>query len=348
MTSGAWRAILLPFAIVGGLALLGATLARVHFPATISADDVTTSTLLIGASKIDVTIDPGALRLSQPELLRWIQSAADAVATYYGRFPVPHARIQIIPVDGSGVRHGQTFGYDGGFIKIRVGAETEASELANDWMLTHEMVHLSFPSMADEHHWIEEGLAVYVEPIARIQAKQMAPERMWAELVRDMPKGQPQPGDQGIDHTHSWARTYWGGALFCFVADVAIRRQSQNKKGLQEALRGILNAGGDIRHDWALADALKAGDQAVGGTVLADLYAKWKDNPVEVDLPAMWKQLGVESSGRAVRLTDDAPLAAVRRAITTTDSSQHSLPAAALPPSAVFAGRAVASARVRD
>lgn len=310
-------------------------------------DDVT-STLIIGSSKIDVTIEAGKLKLSQAELLHWVQSAAEAIATYYGRYPVPRAQLQIIPVDGSGVRHGQTFGYGGGLIKIRVGSETDVPELDTDWMLTHEMVHLSFPSMADDHHWIEEGIAVYVEPIARIQAKQMTAERMWAELVRDMPKGLPQAGDQGLDHTRSWGRTYWGGALFCFVADVEIRRQTQNKKGLQDALRGILNAGGDIRHDWPLADALKAGDQAIGVAVLSELYAKWKDKPVEVDLPAMWKQLGVESSGKSVRLAEDAPLAAVRRAITSADSSRQSPPSTSLPLSAVFAGRAVASPRVRN
>src|SRR6266852_3769579 len=312
------------------------------------ADDDVTSTLIIGGSKIDVTIEAGKLNLSQAELLHWVQSAAEAIATYYGRYPVPRAQLQIIPADGRGVRHGQTFGYNGGLIKIRVGRETDVPELNNDWMLTHEMVHLSFPSMADKHHWIEEGIAVYVEPIARIQAKQMTAEKMWADLVRDMPKGLPQEGDQGLDHTRSWGRTYWGGALFCFVADVEIRRQTQNKKGLQDALRGILDAGGDIRHDWALADALKAGDQAVGVTVLTELYAKWKDNPVAVDLPAMWKQLGIESSGKTIRLAQDAPLAAVRRAITSADSSKQSPAATSLPPSAVFAGRAVASPRARN
>src|SRR6266852_5617487 len=140
--------------------------------------DQMTSTLLIGGSKIDVSIEAGEMKLTHPELLHWVQSAAEAVATYYGRYPVPHVQIRIIPVDGSGVGHGQTFGYDGGLIKIRVGAQAQAAELANDWMLTHEMVHLSFPSMADEHHWIEEGIAVYIEPIARIQAKQMSAEQM--------------------------------------------------------------------------------------------------------------------------------------------------------------------------
>src|SRR5216683_3348429 len=306
-------------------------------------DDVT-STLIIGGSKIDVTIEAGKLKLSQAELLHWVQSAAEAVATYYGRYPVPRAQLQIIPVDGSGVRHGQTFGYGGGLIKIRVGSETDAPKLNNDWMLTHEMVHLSFPSMADEHHWIEEGIAVYVEPIARIQAKQMSAEQMWADLVRDMPKGEPQEGDRGLDHTRSWGRTYWGGALFCFVADVETRKQTHNQKGLQDALRGILEAGGDITHDWELARTLKIGDQATGTSVLSDLYAKWKDNPVQVDLASMWKELGIVAEGRSVRSVEDAPLAAVRRAITAPHASTQTN-SRAVSPSAVFAGRSIAGSR---
>jgi hypothetical protein len=304
-----------------------------------------TSTLLIGGSKIDVTIESGEMKLSPTELLRWVQSAAEAMATYYGRYPLPRVQLRIIPVDGSGVRYGQTFGYDGGLIKIRVGKQTEARELANDWMLTHEMVHLSFPSVPDEHHWIEEGIAVYVEPIARIQAKQMSAEQMWADLIRDMPKGLPRDGDEGLDHTHTWGRTYWGGALFCFVADVEIRKQTHNKKGLQDALRGILNAGGDITHDWELTDAFKIGDRITGTTVLSEQYAKWKDKPAQVDLASMWKELGIAAEGKSVRVTQDAPLAGVRLAITAPDASKESN--SEIPPSAVFAGRAIAGSKPR-
>jgi hypothetical protein len=206
------------------------------FPAR--AGDMT-STLLMGTSRIDVVIDSGDLKVSQADLMRWVQRAAEAVSTYYGRYPVPHAGIRIIPVDGNGIRHGQTFPYNGGFIKIRVGAETLVPELDGDWMLTHEMVHLAFPSVEDNHHWMEEGISVYVEPIARIQAGQMTAVQMWSDLVRDMPKGVPHPEDTGLDHTHTWASTYWGGALYCFLADVEIRRETHNKKGLQDALRGI-------------------------------------------------------------------------------------------------------------
>jgi hypothetical protein len=283
-----------------------------------------TSTLIVGGSHIDITVDDGKLNLPQAQMIAWIQAAAESVAGYYSRFPVPHLTLRIMPFSGHGVRHGMTFGMRGGFIKIGLGSDTTKAELMNDWMLTHEMIHLAFPSVADEHHWIEEGISTYVEPIARIRASHMKEEQMWADLIRDMPKGQPQGGDEGLDRTHTWGRTYWGGALFCFDADVEIRRQTQNKKGLQDALRGILDAGGNITEDWELTKALKIGDQATGTTVLTDLYYQMKDKPVSVDLQEKWKQLGIEWDGSAVHLRDDAPEAAIRRAITGTSSQAGS------------------------
>jgi hypothetical protein len=323
-------------------------------PTFAKAADVT-STVMIGGSRIDVIFDTSEAPLSQPEVMKWVQWAAEAVTNYYGHFPVPHLTLRVVSFDGSGVRHGMTWGREGGLIVIHVGSKTSAEDFADDWMLTHEMVHLAFPSMTgDSHHWIEEGSAVYVEPIARIQAGHWTALQMWHDLVRDMPKGEPQAGDEGLDHTHTWGRTYWGGALFCFVADVEIRKQTKNKKGLEDALRGVLDAGGDIRDDWDLEKALKIGDQAVGLDVLEKLYAEWKDKPVQVDLPAMWKELGVEigPDGATVTLNDNAPMAAIRRAIVAGTAGAKSSSkknggaspsreafAAKARPLAVFAGR---------
>src|SRR5258708_1640977 len=100
--------------------------------------DELTSTLLIGGSKLDVTIESGNLKVSHAELLHWVQSAAEAVATYYGRYPVPHVQIRIIPVDGSGVRHGQTFGSDGGVVMIWLRSRALASAVANDCVLAKQ------------------------------------------------------------------------------------------------------------------------------------------------------------------------------------------------------------------
>src|SRR5882762_8399088 len=320
-------------------AAMGALLFLLCF-SFVSAKDEMPSSLLIGNARIDIRIEGSTLRLPAKDIFRWVRSAAESVTAYYGRFPVPQVLIGITPFEGRGVRDGMTFGDRGGRITIRVGSDTSPSELASDWMLTHEMVHLAFPSVDEKHHWIEEGVATYVEPIARIRAGHLAADQMWLDLVRDMPQGLPQPGDRGLDHTHTWGRTYWGGALSCLLADVEIRRQTNNAQGLEHALRGILDAGGDIRKEWNLQDALAVGDRTVGVSVLQPLYAKMKDKPVSVDLGTLWAQLGVQSDGASVRCDDSATLSAIRRAITTAESNaaeEHSL---LRRPAAVFAGRA--------
>jgi hypothetical protein len=279
--------------------------------------DEMNSSYLVGKSRIEVHIAEGPLQVSNQDLMQWVHWASDSVSTYFGRYPVPDVQLHIVPTGGRGVHGGKTFGReDGGLIRIHVGAETIMAGLEKDWMLTHEMVHLGFPSVANNHHWIEEGIATYVEPIARVRAGHLDANEMWFELVRDLHQGLPEPGDKGLDNTHTWASTYWGGALFCFLADVEIHKRSNNRKGLDDALRGILNAGGDIRHDWELTKALKIGDDAVGDSVLMLLYEKMKDQPYEVDLSAMWKELGVERAGDTVRFIDSAPLAKTRQAIT--------------------------------
>jgi hypothetical protein len=318
------------------------TLASIFFPVCFSfvlAKDEMTSSLLIGNARIDIRIEGSALRVPAKDVFRWVQSAAESVSAYYGRFPLPQVLIRITPFEGRGVRNGMTFGDRGGRITIRVGNETSVSELAADWMLAHEMVHLAFPSVDDSHHWIEEGIATYVEPIARIQAGHLKVEQMWIDLVRDMPQGLPQAGDRGLDHTHTWGRTYWGGALFCLLADVEIRRRTNNAKGLEHALRGILDAGGDIRREWNLEEALTTGDRAVGVSVLQPLYTRMKDKPVSVDLDNLWTQLGVRSDGATVHFDDSAKLAAIRRAITARESAAGEDPSS-FKSFAIFAGRA--------
>ena len=318
---------------------LGALFFLVCFSFVFAKDEMTSS-LLVGSARIDIRIDGSPLRLPTEDVLRWVKSAAECVATYYGRFPVPQVLIRITPFEGRGVRNGMTFGDQGARITIRVGNETAPAELASDWTLTHEMVHLAFPSVDQNHHWIEEGIATYVEPIARIQAGNLRPEQMWLDLIRDMPQGLPQAGDRGLDHSHTWGRTYWGGALFCLLADVEIRRKTNNAKGLQNALRGILDAGGDIREEWDLEDALRTGDRAVGVNVLQPMYMRMKDKPANVDLAALWSQLGVQSDGATVRFNDSASLAAIRRAITTKESAAEKDPSSSNS-RAVFAGRSV-------
>ena len=269
-----------------------------------------------GNSTIEIEIGDGSLDLPREALVDWVNKAVRAVETYYGRFPVPKARVFIHPVDGrSSVFNGVTFGRVPTFTRISVGQHVTQAILDSDWVITHELVHLAFPSVPRENHWIEEGLATYIEPLARLFVKQITEDVFWRDMIRDMPQGLPKSGDEGLDHTHTWGRTYWGGAIFCLQTEVAIRERTNNKKGLRDALRGILETVGSIQEDVELQPVLEAGDKATGTTVLTETYGRVKNQPEPMNLDALWKSLGVSWRDGKVSYNDKARLAATRHAI---------------------------------
>jgi hypothetical protein len=268
-----------------------------------------------GGGEIEVSLQSEPFDLPRGALLDWVSRAARAVSAYYGRFPVPRARVRIFAEGGRGVSHGTSYGDDGVWCRISVGRRTTVADLDRDWMMTHEMVHCGFPSVARRHHWIEEGIATYVEPITRVQIGNLTAAEVWSDMLRDMHQGLPEEGDRGLDNTHTWGRTYWGGALFCLLADIEIRKNTANAKGLEDALRSINRAGGSIETDWPLERAFEIGDKATDGKTLMELYRKMRADPVMVDLPDLWKRLGVGRQDGKVIFDDRAPLAGVRQAI---------------------------------
>ncbi len=159
-------------------------------------------------------------------------------------------------------------------------------------------------------------MATYVEPIARAQMGLIPVEEVWRQLVVGLPHGQPQSGDNGLDGTPTWGRTYWGGAMFFLIADVEIRRRTNNQRGLQDVLQYTVAAGGNISEEWTFDYFNDMAARATGTDVLAQLYDCLKDTPRTIDLTGLWKDLGVSMSGRQVRFNDDALLADIRKEIT--------------------------------
>jgi len=272
---------------------------------------------------VDVAIAPGERELSSSALTAWAERAGRAVAGYYAHYPVPRVLVLILPAGRRPIGFGTTLGNGGASIMMWVGRSATEADLARDWVLTHEMIHTAFPNMPRTQRWLEEGIATYVEPIARARAGTLSVEEMWKGLVNGLPKGLPRPGDPGLDEARTWGSTYWGGALFCFLADLQIRERTGNRRSLDDALRGINAGGGSIAVRWPLRRALDAGDRATGTHVLRDLYGKMGEAPMKVDLDDLWRRLGVVADGRDVRFDDRAPLASVRRSITAPSASGH-------------------------
>lgn len=281
---------------------------------------VKANVLEVGSAQLELRLPDGPMALSRDEITRWIADAARAVETYYGRFPVEHTLIEVMRTEGRGIDGGRTFRREGGaVIRIGLGAGADTSDLARDWMMTHEMVHTALPDLPAAHHWLEEGLATYVEPIARAQAGLESAADVWAQLVKGLPRGLPEAGDRGLDRTRTWGRTYWGGALFCLLADIEIRERTKNRFGLQDALSAIVADGRASFTQSPIDRVLAKGDEAVGVPVLSELYARHATHAESVDLGALWKRLGISMHRGRVQFDDTAPLADVRRAITKAE-----------------------------
>jgi hypothetical protein len=291
-----------------------ATLASLTGPASTAAAGGGADLTVAGAT-LHVELDAGAFNGGTAPLLEWVRRAASIVAGYYGAFPAGRVTVRLAATSGDGVQGGKTFANPNALIRVQVGRNVTDAQLLADWVLVHEMTHLALPDTGEEHAWLSEGLATYVEGVARVQAGNRSETDVWAEELRQMPRGLPLPGDRGLDRTHTWARTYWGGAMFCLLADVDIRKRTRLRFGLQDAMRAVLRASGGLATDWPIERVLRTGDAAVGTSTLEELYAQMKDAPVTPDLMTLWRQLGVLPEGTGVRLDNDAPLADVRRAI---------------------------------
>lgn len=287
------------------------------FLSAVASAEPFTEVLRVGDAQIQLFIEDKPFDLTADELRDWVLQRADVIARYYGKFPVDEAFIAIRGRRGGRVMTGRAFGRSGvAAVNVDVGLVTTRAMLYKDWVLIHELIHLAFPTVPRRHHWIEEGLSTYVESISRAQAGVLEPESVWLGLMDGIPKGLPRPGDRGLDNTPTWGRTYWGGALFCLLADVRIRAATDGEKSLRDGLRGIVHAGYNITQTSDLRPLLEIADAATGVTVITELYDQMRSRPYPAEVDSLWRELGLSLIDGNVVFDDDAPKSRIRRALT--------------------------------
>ncbi|MGH1348378.1 MAG: hypothetical protein ACRBN8_42895 [Nannocystales bacterium] len=271
--------------------------------------------MVVGGSQISVVFDGEPYGLPRASYEAWVRRSAQMITDYYeGSFPVPSLEVTIVPRGRGGVGFGSH--RQGRWVRVYCGRATGQRSLENDWVMVHEMLHATFPDLTDEHRWMQEGLSTYAEKIVRIRAGNITEENMWSRLSGSMHHGRPRAGDRGLDKTHTWGRTYWGGALFWMVADVELRRGTDNRKSLDDVLRHVASIGGNARQMWEPQRVCKAADEGTGTQTVSQLYERMAKAPGDIDLDRFWADLGVIRAGDdTVEFDDTAALAHVRRGI---------------------------------
>jgi hypothetical protein len=264
---------------------------------------------------VDVAIAP-SIRLSDDLVEHWVRAELDAVTSYVGRMPEDRTWIFLAP-GTSEVMRGKTLGDSGASVFVRLGTGVTPSNLLEDWVLAHELIHVASPSLPSEEAWFSEGLATYVEPLARERAGLLRPEKVWGDLVEGLPQGLAKPGDKGLSGARDIGRVYWGGALYFLLADLGIRDKTLGARSLDDVVRETARQGANVEIHWTLEHMLDEGDRATGTRTLHTLYERMGHAPSEVDLGALWVQLGVRKEGSSIRFDDAAPLASTRHATDT-------------------------------
>lgn len=269
-----------------------------------------------GDTTLQLAVAPQGLGLSEGEARAWVSASAGAVANFYqGHLPAQRTLIVLMKGTSESTR-GETLGGGGPAVLVRAGSGVTAATTRDDWIVTHELLHANFPDLGRDHAWLSEGLATYLEPIARARVGLVSEDKVWGDLLQGLPQGLPAAGDQGLELTHTWGRTYWGGALYCLLADLTIRERTSNRRSLDDVLLAIGKTGAADETFWELSQVLDAGERATGTPVLRELYEQLALTPKTVDLPAIFGRLGVKSDHGSLVFDDTAPLATIRRSIT--------------------------------
>lgn len=274
----------------------------------------------IDGARLDVAIARGRLGLDDAGLVSSLAASLRALTAYYGKLPVDRVRVAVTPTHGRHINGSTRCGVSGPVVHLSLGAGVDGKALQNDWVVTHELLHVTFTSLDDEADtftWVGEGLASYVEPLVRVRAGTLTEATLWTELLAGAPQGLPEAGDRGLNRTHTWGRTYWGGALFWFEVDLLVRERTAGRASIRDVLRAVGAAGTNVCVDWPIERLLATGDAATGTHVLSEVYARRALTNAAPELADWWKKLGVALDHRHATFDDGAPEAAIRRAMTS-------------------------------
>ncbi|MCS6912732.1 MAG: hypothetical protein RMK29_18050 [Myxococcales bacterium] len=273
--------------------------------------------LEVGGGRIALHRLARPCRAADAVLREWVKEAATRVARFYGELPGQRVHVILAPVEGSDdpslfgtiLRRGPPS------VVLYFGAESTPTAFASDWMATHELFHLGNPLVRGRPAWFIEGFTTYYQDVLRARDGGEAPAAMWADLADGFRRHcDPVEGasllqeSERLRQTRRYSRVYWGGACVAFLLDVAMRERGH--PGLDEVMRAlrVKSQHGALEPEQVI-DAL---DRAAGAGMTARLLGSRTPLPLQ----QAYQRLGIEPLGPGlVRLRDDAPLSAVRRAM---------------------------------
>jgi hypothetical protein len=282
----------------------------------------------LGDARLRVALVHGpGTPLGTGKLLDWLKVAAMDVAGVGGSFPHPEPQVIVQPV-GSGSRGGGSpvpFGYvvrhGGETVRFFVSPERPLPDYLDDWTATHEFSHLLLPYVRGREKWVSEGFASYYQNVLLARRGAYTEAEAWRRLQRSFERARQIPDPPPLDGLHRrsfWQvrmLVYWTGAAMALQADARLREASGGRQSLDTVLGRLRDCCLPSPDVWTAAELFARLDAISGTRIFSELHAELRARPGMPDLSGLYRDLGLVGAGSALRLDDDARLAALRAAI---------------------------------
>lgn len=268
----------------------------------------------------------------------WIQDAAMSVAGVHGRFPVPSPQILVMP--GARAQEPTPWAYvlRGGQAAAHffVNQRRPLRDYIEDWTAPHELSHLLLPYVASHDAWLSEGMATYYQYVIRARSGAISPEDAWQRMHAGFKRGRDfaakgmtlEQATVRMFRDGGYMRVYWSGAAILMLADVELRRRSDNRQSLDTVLAQFAGCCLDPEPEWTARQVFEKFDELSGTDVFRKLYDAHVQSTAFPDLSSVYAEIGLEALGGKVGLSADAPHTDIRDAIMARGS--YTTPAALL------------------
>lgn len=256
------------------------------------------------------------------KLESWVRTGIGTLTELYGRLPVSELQILVFPLgyNADPVPWGEVTRGGGDAVHLYVDSTRSLDELNKNWVLTHELSHLTHPYLAGSDAWLSEGIASYYQNVLRARSGLLERKNAWEKLDAGFKRGMAQfdrvdtlaQDTQLMMRQRQYMRVYWSGAAIALVSDVGYFENSGGKVTLGAVLDKFSQCCLPSHRRWRALELMTKLDELAGFDVMVPLHEKYVIKPTFPEIEDAYKILGLQRHSDRL-LLDNNPDAVRRR-----------------------------------
>lgn len=270
----------------------------------------------VPGARIRLAITDGPATADPVRTRRWLRAGALAVTRLWGEFPVDEdVQLLVIPwhEGRDAAPWAQTNRGGGPAVHLFMNAAADWPTLRDDWIATHEMVHLALPFVWRTDAWLPEGFASYYQHVLRARLGLVSAETAWQALHDGFLRGNRDTADDTLQEDsrqmHVRGRTlrvYWTGAAIALQADVALREQTAGTWSLDRVLQEFNRCCRKPERTWRGRELFEKFDEIAGSNIFIPLYEAHVHSRHFPRMDGTWSALGIDAGGKRLRVEENA------------------------------------------